>query len=197
MSSTVAAALLVGCGAKEAPKSEAVPGPEPVEPAEPEPTSAAPPAVESPADQEVQPDSIDPEQLKAGLEVIKPRITGMNPALGEITVEPTNRYFMHPGEDKDATMEIDTKGLSSLVLSPVIGDLSSNKDCAPPAAGVVEFSWALDGHPPERVTVDRNYRSTIPVDTSTASVLWLEVGKGNGTPLCDWFSVGFFDVKTR
>jgi hypothetical protein len=155
----------------------------------PEPTE---PLVEEP-----EPDPIDPAQLEAGLEAIKPRIARMTEAMAPITVKPTNRYYMHPGEAKNASMEIDATGLSSVVLSPVIEDLSKNKDCAPPKAGVVEFSWALDGHPPNRVTVDRHYRSTIPVDIGPASVLWLEVSKGNGTSRCDWFSVGFLDVKPR
>lgn len=187
VSTAVAGALLLGCGSTETPPSEAAPAPVPAERAELEPGAA----------ESTAPDSIDPDQLKAGLEIIKPRVIRKIEALAPITVQPSSRYFMHPGEDKNASIEINTKGLASLVLSPVIEDLSKSEDCAPPTAGVVEFVWALDGNEPKRVNVDRNYRSTIAVDIGTASVLWLEVSKGNGTPLCDWFSVGFLDVKTR
>jgi hypothetical protein len=134
--------------------------------------------------------------LKAGLATMQPRISSQVVAVGKIEPTPQGRMFMHPGEDKNGVLEFDTKGLTSLEMAPFIQDFNNNPDCmSSPSAGVVQLTWTVDNGKQNHVTVDRNYTGTIPVPLAKSSHLKLEVDKGNGTTLCDWFSVGFLNVK--
>lgn len=163
-------------------------------------TEVAPNAEAAPAQPPVAqaPDSAKPEDLKAGLEVMQPRATNSVDAYNKIEILPTSRYFMHPTMEKDASIEFDTTGLSSLTLAPYLGDLNANSDCmAAATAGVVEFSWSLDDGAPVKLTVDRTYTGSVPVEVGNASRLKLAVNQGNGEMSCDWFSVGFMNVVTK
>ena len=55
--------------------------------------------------------------------------------------------------------------------------------------------WSLDGGTPNEVAVDRNYATTVAVDTSRASRLKVEVDEANGVHWCDWFGLGVVNVK--
>jgi hypothetical protein len=140
-------------------------------------------------------DPVDLDALKAGLAMMQPRITAEVAALGKIDVTQHSRLFMHPGDAKRASVEFDTKGLHSLELAPYIEDLRANSDCAGPQAGVVRLSWSTDGSTKPELMVDRSYTGTVAVDLAKSSRLELDVDKGNETTLCDWFSVGFLNVK--
>ena len=138
-------------------------------------------------------DPVDPEGLKAGLAAMTPRISSQMEGLAKIEPTPSSRLFMHPGESRASSIEFKTKGLASLELAPFIQDLGSNKDCADPQAGIVELTWSIDGKK-NHLKVDRTYTSVVAVDLAGSSRLKLEVDKGEST-LCDWFSVGFLNVK--
>lgn len=127
---------------------------------------------------------------------MKPRIVAQVDAFSKIAPTGSFRFFMHPDENKKASLEFDTKGLSSLELSPYIDDFSANKDCAGnPKAGVVKVTWYLDGAEQSHLTVDRNYNAVVPVKVAGSSRLKVVVDKGNDVTWCDWFSVGFLNVK--
>lgn len=126
---------------------------------------------------------------------MQPRITARVEPFTKINVTPHARLFMHPGDSKNASVELDTRGLRSLELAPFIEDLAASPDCAGPQAGVVRLSWWTDAGQKGALTVNRSYTATIQVDLEKSSRLTLEVDEGNGTTLCDWFSVGFLDVK--
>lgn len=143
-------------------------------------------------------DAVQADALKAGVSAMQPRLIKAVDGFSKVEPLPSSRYFMHPAMDSDASLELNTDGLSSVTLSPYIGDLSSNSDCyKAPEAGVVRFSWALDSGPPNSIVVDRNYSKLIDIDVSKSKRLTLYSNKGNGTILCDWFSVGFLNVKNK
>ncbi|MDR7135219.1 hypothetical protein J2X06_002428 [Lysobacter niastensis] len=179
------AAILAGCNQQQ---PEAAPVAAPAETA----AASTPPVVSAKVDPTA------PADLKAGLEIMQPRLLSTVDALNKIDVLPTSRYFMHPTMDKDASAEFNVKGLSSVTLSPFISDLGVSKDCYDrPEAGVVAFTWALDNGQTGKVTVDRNYVESVAVDTSAAKTLKLVVNQGNDSTTCDWFSVGFLNVKSK
>jgi hypothetical protein len=141
-------------------------------------------------------DTMDPASLKAGLTTMNPRIVSQVDAFKKIAPNERSRLFMHPDDAKNASVEFDTKGLSSLDLSPYMEDFSSNPDCMKiPEAGVVQFSWFIDGSKKGSLTVDRHYKGIVNLNVANSSRLKLEVDKGNGVLWCDWFSVGFLNVK--
>jgi hypothetical protein len=143
----------------------------------------------------VKVDPIEPAKLKAGLEVMAPRLVAQVDAYKKIAPNPQNRYFMHPDQTKSASVEFNTQGLTSLTLSPYIGDFSHNTFCATSSkAGIVQLTCSVDGGRKNQLTVDRNYVTPIRVDVSKSSRVTLEVDKGNDVIWCDWFSVGFLDV---
>lgn len=177
--------------AQPTPTQEPTPAPT-EQPAPGEPASAAPAL--PPATPKVDP--ADLGALKAGRAAMLPRVKAETEAAAKITPTDHSRFFMHPGDDKNAAIEFDTKGLKSVDLSPYIEDLASNPDCASnPTAGVAHLTWSADGKKVGELTVDRNYTGTVTIDVSKTSRLKLEVDKGNGTSLCDWFSVGVLNVK--
>lgn len=144
----------------------------------------------------LKPDSVDQDALKAGLEIMVPRIGAKVEPYRPIAALPTNRLLLHPGDDKAAAVEIDVNGLSHLTLSPYIEFLGGSADCTNnPDAGVVEFSWALDDGGAHKLVVDRNYSAVISVEPGAAKKLRIEVSKGNGVTWCDWASVGFSEVS--
>ena len=141
-------------------------------------------------------DTVDLASLKAGLAAMLPRITARQEPVAKITPTEQSRFFMHPDVAKTALLEFNTKGLSSLELAPFIQDFAGNPTCAnEPTAGVVQLTWSTDTGKKNSLTVDRNYTGTVPVDLTKASRLKVEVDKGNGTTVCDWFSVGMLNVK--
>src|SRR5688572_32370522 len=94
-------ALLAGC-------NQGQPATAPVAaPAEPAAAAIAP----------AVPAKVDPTaaaDLKAGLEVMQPRLLSTVDAFNKIEVLPTFRYFLHPTMDKDASVEFKVEGLSSI-----------------------------------------------------------------------------------
>lgn len=161
--------------------------------------SAPTPATSTAAPLGIKIDQVPAERLKSGLDAVMPLISARREAYAPIApVANKRRLFMHPLADKDASVEIDVSGLSSLTLSPYIEDLSQNPPCAPrPEAGIVAMSWSLDGSAPTTVTVDQTYNALVKLDTSAARTLKISVNSGNGTNTCDWASVGFVDVVRK
>jgi hypothetical protein len=148
----------------------------------------------APAPPPPKPDPVDPAGLQAGLTAMTPRISAQAEGLAKIEPTPSSRLFMHPGETRAAMIEFKTKGLASLDMAPFIQDFGANKDCADnPQAGFVELTWSVDGKK-NHLKVDRNYSGVVPVSLVGSSKLKLEVDKGE-TSACDWFSVGFLNVK--
>ena len=191
----VFALSVVACkGERDAPSKPGTPAPVSAPPATKQvapPVNTAPPAPP-------KADTVDPAGLKAGLGAMLPRVKAKVEALAEAKVEPNEhaRFYMHPGEEKTASIEFDTKGLSSLTMAPYIEDFSSNADCVRiPEAGIARLTWYLDGAKKGQLMVDRNYNGLMDLNVAKSSRLKLEVDKGNGVPLCDWFSVGFLNVK--
>ena len=142
-------------------------------------------------------DSADPAALQAGIEVMRPRASNAVTAYGKIEVTPSFRYFMHPMLEKDASIEFDTTGLASISLSPYVGNLEPSADCAPSNAGVVKFSYALDGAEPVNMVVDRTFNRVVGITVRNARKLRLNVNHGNDDVTCDWFSVGFVEVVKK
>ena len=143
-------------------------------------------------------DPSKPEDLKAGLAIMQPRATRTVDGYSKVEPLPGFRYFMHAALDKTASIEFDTSGLSSVTLSPLIGDFSTDKGCVDDAdAGVVLFTWTLDGAQPNKVTVDRNFDELIPIDVSDAKSVTVEVDSGNRSIACDWFGLGFVNVLAK
>lgn len=171
-------------------------------PSAPEPVAASAvasatptPAAPTPAAVVPKTDTVDAASLKAGLDIMRPRIRAQVDAYTKIAPREDSRLFMHPDEKKNASVELDTKGIKSLSLAPYIEDFSGNAECmGNPKAGVVQLTWSLDGGEKHHVTIDRSYNGTINVDIGKASRLKLEVDKGNDVTFCDWASVGFLNV---
>jgi hypothetical protein len=174
-------ALLAGCNRQQS------------QPAQPQPAATPAPAAVLPAPKA---DPVKAEDLQAGLALMQPRLTRTVEGAAKIEMMPSFRYLFHPKLEGDALMEFDTRGLASLSLSPYMVDLGIQPICQnDPKAGVVQSSWALDDGPLNSLTVDRNYTQLVPVEIGGAKRLVLHVGNGNGVITCDWFSVGFVDVK--
>jgi hypothetical protein len=160
----------------------------------PMPSAQEPVAAPTPPPPPPKADPVDVEGLKAGLGAMTPRISTQVEGLAKIEPTSSSRLFMHPGETRTSSIEFKTKGLASLELAPFIQDLGSNKDCADnPQAGIVDLTWSIDGKK-NHLKVDRNYTGVLPVNLAGSSRLKLEVDKGEST-LCDWFSIGFLNVK--
>lgn len=182
--------LVAGC-AKEPSESTAT-APAPATSAE---ASAA--AAQQPDTRPIPADPAKPDDLKAGIDIMQPLASNAVGGLKPIEVIPSNRYFMHPLMEKDASIEFDTTGLKSLTLSPRVGELGEDPGCAGPGAGIVRFTYSLDNATPVVLTVDRYFVDMIPLDVSNSKRLKLEVNEGNGEITCDWFSVGFVNVAAR
>jgi hypothetical protein len=187
-------ASATGAGACRSTSSDLPPPPDPL-PALPSATEAMLAAVPSALSSAPKADPIALGSLEAGLAAMRPRITAEVEPVAKITVTGHARLFLHPGDTKSASVEFDTKGLSSLELSPFIEDLGANPDCAGPKAGIVRLSWSTDAGNRGALMVDRSYTGTVAVDLAKSSRLTLEVDEGNRTTLCDWFSVGILNVK--
>lgn len=168
-------------------------------PETPEPPAqpAAVPASAKPAPQ--APAKADPfsvEDLKVGLDAMTTRIVATVDGYQKVEPRVDARISLHPDVDKNASVEFDLTGLSTLTLSPYMGDFSTIEDCAGnPDAGIVRMRWSLDGGSTNDVMVDRNYAATIQVDTLGAKRLKVEVDKGNGQIWCDWFGLGIAKVQ--
>ena len=194
---TVPTAGLFGCSGSTpdtAPESAQAQAVENAAPAEsvPRPSEILRPVVAQKSDPS------KPEDLKAGLAIMQPRATRTVDGYSKVEPLPGFRYFMHAALDKTASIEFDTSGLSSVTLSPLIGDFSANKGCVDDAnAGVVLFTWTLDGAQPNKVTVDRNFDELIPIDVSDAKSFTVEVDSGNKSIACDWFGLGFVNVLAK
>jgi hypothetical protein len=125
-----------------------------------------------------------------------PRIVRQVDALAKIGPDEHFRFFMHPSLEKSASLEFNTKGLSSLSIAPTIRDFSSDPNCVGNAeAGVARVTWSVDGGKKTRLMVDRNYSGVVNVDITNSSRLELEVDKGNAVIWCDWVTVGFVNVR--
>jgi hypothetical protein len=173
-----------------APEAHALPVPAPA----PEPVVAASAAAAPTYPAKV--DSVDPAGLKAGLDAMVPRVLTKVDAYRKVEPNDHFRFFMHPDETKNASIEFNTKGLSSLSIAPYIEDFSGNASCmGNPEAGLVRLTWSLDGGEKTHLMVDRTYNSVMTLDVAKSSRLKLEVDKGNDVIHCDWFSVGFVNVK--
>lgn len=160
-------------------------------PADPTPSAPPPPPAVPP-----KVDTVDLEALKGGLAAMQPRILAQTDAFAKIEPKEHFRFFMHPSDDKNASIEFNTKGLSSLSLSPYMEDFSGNADCiGTPEAGVARLSWSIDSGKKTSLMIDRNYAGVLNIDVAKTSKLKLEVDKGNDVTYCDWLSVGFLNVK--
>jgi hypothetical protein len=152
------------------------------------------PAAQS--DPAAKPDDAGDPALAAGLLQMQGRILRKVAGFGDIVPTPTSRYFMHPAVDRDAVMEFDVSNLSSLTLSPLIGALDAG--ClADPDAGVVALSYAVDDAKPTRIVVDRSYDQLIAIDFAGSKKLTVVVNKANAVITCDWFGLGFMNVRAR
>ena len=130
--------------------------------------------------------------MKAGLTLMESRT--VNGA--KLSPNERSRVRLSPEDTKSASVEFDTKGLTSIELAPFIEDLAADKGCVGnPEAGVVRLTYSLDGVKKPPITVDRNYNSVVSVDVTKKSRLKIEVDKGNGVTWCDWFTLGFLNVK--
>lgn len=159
-----------------------VPAPAPV---------AAAPALPAPS----KLDAVNPERLQAGLGLMLPRVAGQVDGLSKIAPNGHFRFFIHPPEKGAASLELDTKGLAALVLSPFMEDFSSDVNCTPnDKAGIAQLTWSVDGKKKGSLLVDRNYAGLVPVDLKGSSRLKLEVDAGNGVIWCDWMTVGMVNV---
>lgn len=179
--------LLAGCNVQE----PAATTPVPEQSADAAPQEQAPEA--PPAAAKVDPATA--ASLEAGMKVMAPRLVSQTDAYSKI--EPKAfRFFMHPDQGKDAIIELDTKGLDSVTLSPYIFDFNGDASCiANTEGGIVEVLWSLDGGTPNKIMVDRNYVGLVPVQLTNSSRLKIEVNEGNGAPWCDWAGIGFIDPK--
>lgn len=144
---------------------------------------------------------VDPSseaELAAGLQAMRPLIVGSHDAYSKIEPKLKSRLFMHPDADKSASIEFDTSSLASLTLSPIMEDFSQAKECvSSPEAGVVQITWTIDNGAPNRFMVDRKYSGNIDIDLKGGARLKIEADAGNKVPWCDWFSVGFTNVKLK
>lgn len=167
----VVAIIVAGCGPDQANRS----------------LSAQPVAVSARTD-------VSQPALVAGLQAMQGRILRKVSGFTDIVPTATSRYFMHPGMDKDAVMEIDVSNLSSLTLSPRISELQEG--CLGDAeAGVVEFTYAVDEDKPTRILVDRNYDKLLVIELAGSKRLAVAANNGNGVTTCDWFGLGFLNVR--
>lgn len=192
----VAAASLVtaGCSQPAPPAAGASGQPQSAAPVAPSDASGSPPGTSVGA--AATGDQAAPAALQAGIEAMGTRVASTVDAYSKVEPTPSFRYFMHPTVEKDASIEFNTSDLSSVTLSPRIGDL--NAECAgDPAAGIVEMRYSLDGGVPTTITVDRTYNTLIPLDVSAAQKMKVDVSHGNGVATCDWFGLGVLDVKTK
>lgn len=182
--------LIASCSKQASEPSAEAPAPAP---------SQETPAVAStqPDTRPIPPDPAKPDDLKSGIDIMQPFASNAVGGLKPVEVIPSNRYFMHPSMDKDASIEFDTSGLKSLELSPRVGEVGEDSGCAGPGAGIVRFTYSLDNATPVVLTVDRYYVDMIPLDLSTSKRLKLGVNEANGEITCDWFSVGFVNVVAR
>jgi hypothetical protein len=193
----ISSVLCASCrnnGSSEAQQTPAPPAPAPSEQPAAAATEHAAPAPPPPPPPKSDP--VDSQAMQAGLAAMQPRLKAQVEGIGKIQPTAQSRLLMHPAEDKNASLEFDTKGLTSLELAPFIQDFGQTADCQnSPNAGVVQLTWVVDNGKQNHLTVDRTYTGTVPVPLAKSSHLKLEVDKGNGTTLCDWFSVGFLNVK--
>lgn len=136
------------------------------------------------------------EDLASGLAVMQPRLLSTDGGLGEIETLQNHRYLMHPALEQPAKAVFDITGLSSVTLSPLISDFSSDARCASdPEAGVISFAWDAGEGARGQVRIDRYYIETIEIDLRESQRLQLTVDAGNDTVVCDWFVIGFLDVR--
>lgn len=139
-------------------------------------------------------DNVSPQDLKSGLDSMQGRVLRSIGAYNEIAPSASFRYFMHPAMDKDAVMEFDVSTLSSLTLSPRISVLQGG--ClADPQAGKVDVTYALDENRPVRFSVDRNYEELLEIVLDGSRKMTVAVNQGNGAITCDWFELGFLNVR--
>lgn len=116
--------------------------------------------------------------------------SGRHAGAAPITVQSDDQLFMHPAEDHDAWIEFDQLGLDAVELTPRINAL--DRQCLSyPKPGVVALNVLVDGKPAVHgFKVDRGYDQTLRVDLRGASTMRLDVDKGEGGAVCDWFSIG-------
>jgi hypothetical protein len=187
----LAAFIVAGCNRQPpTPAQEPAAAPAPVEP-----QAQAPAPVEAtPAPVRVDPFSQD--ELKVGLDAITPRIVATVDGYEKVAPRADARFTLHPDMEKNASIEFDISGLTTLTLSPYMGDFSTVPDCAGnPDAGIARLRWSLDGGAPNEVMVDRNYAATILIDTLGAKRLKVEADKGNEQNWCDWLGLGVAKVQ--
>ena len=141
-----------------------------------------------------KPDNVSAQELSAGIEAMTSRILRTEDAFSKVEPTSTFRYFMHPTIQKDALIEFDVSGLSSVTLSPRIGPLDAN--CLQdPKAGEVEMAYTLDDATQARFTVDRNHDELIIVRVGETKRLTVTVNQGNDVVTCDWFGLGISHVS--
>jgi len=181
--------FLTGCDLRE---------PEQLAPAAAPATNAsAPGAGALPAPAVAEPELADAAQLAIGQRWLAERIVSSESPSQPVALQPDFRYLLHPGEDASAHMRINVKGTTSLTLEPVIESFAGNPDCTGnPEAGIVDLSWSLDGREATKVRLDRGFKESIAVETAGASILSLEVSKGNDVIWCDWFAVGITNISS-
>lgn len=142
---------------------------------------------------------VDPfgeNELKAGLNAMMPRIITTVDGYSAVVPRPDARFNLHPGEERNAIIEFDVSDLSTVTLSPLMGDFSSSADCmGTPEAGVARLRWSLDGGEPTAIMVDRAYSGSARIETLGANRLRIEVDKGNDQTWCDWVGLGVVKVQ--
>jgi hypothetical protein len=81
-------------------------------------------------------------------------------------------------------------GLDAVELTPKINAL--DRQCLSyPEPGTVALNVLVDGKPVvQGLKIDRNYDQLLHVDLRGSTTLRLDVDKGEGGNVCDWFSIG-------
>lgn len=139
---------------------------------------------------------ISPTALAEGLKVMQSRVKRTVDAYTKIVPGASSRYFIHPTLEQDGVMEFDVSGLSSLYLSPWMGE-QTGVCLSDAGAGVVDLSYALDDKPPIHVVVDRYYGEMLLLELAGSTRLTIVVNHGNGVMACDGFEIGFLNVRER
>lgn len=136
---------------------------------------------------------------RANLRWLLGRMLAQQVGQAPFRMEPDAQLFMHPADDRPATIDFDVTGLDSLELTPRINSLT--EECAGfnepgKEAGVVGLSILLDGQPLlPRQLIDRSFQQSVPLAVEGGHDLRIEVDKGNEVPWCDWFSVGVDEIS--
>jgi hypothetical protein len=134
---------------------------------------------------------------RSNLQWLLARESNRQDGAAPIIVQSDDQLFMHPAEDHDAWIQFDRLGLDAVELTPKINAL--DRQCLSyPQSGIVALNVLVDGKPVvEGLKIDRGYDQPLHVDLRGASTLRLDVDKGEGGTVCDWFSIGVEHLQLR